>query len=173
MEDNRKLMLEDINIEKQWNAFQCNPSKNPAPISSSTGKPYTRKPKKSKKGKVMLVCHCHQMKCMQENTNVGSTCHFGCLDDCRKRFKWKKGSGGGGGCQCPVCMCNCKKAYAMSDAQAIAVALQHLKLNGSSSNNNNEDARREQEEKHQREAMNFFPVAMHLVKWQQNQQVKA
>ena len=50
------------------------------PPLSSTGRPIKNRIPAVKKESLVLQCHCFQMRCVQEGSDIGSTCELKCCD---------------------------------------------------------------------------------------------
>ena len=125
---------------------------------SSSGNLITTRLPSLKKESIILQCHCYQMNCVKEGTDVGSTCGSGCKINTNENDNSDTTGGGGGGryewefdncgqkfCTCPICTCKCRKAYKMEDIDSI---MTQLALNESQNGDGREKGRGGDEDMH-------------------------
>ena len=121
--NNREMEKEHADMKRKLDAYK-NDKENKSPPIGKNGRPITSRLPSLQKESLMLQCHCFQMKCAQEGTDMGSTCELKCCDDDGERYGWKSnGTDSLKRCSCPVCRCPCKKAYKIEDIPAIMTEL--------------------------------------------------
>ena len=103
------------------------------PKSVLTGRVMKRKPSFPKGESTILRCGCHQLQCLQRDSDLGSTCPNRCLDEYEQRYKFDSR------CACPVCQCTCRAVYLTSDMHKIATRLRFASVNKSSGDQNHPD----------------------------------
>ena len=117
MENNRKKEKTHNELKIKLDDFKNGLSTEP-PIGPN-GKPITKRLPAMKKESLIIQCHCYQMSCVQEGTDVGSTCKMNCCNSkTGERYPWKllnKTTK----CTCPVCLCMCRKAYKVDNLAGI------------------------------------------------------
>lgn len=70
---------------------------------------------------ILHVCHCHQMRCLDFNSDIGSSCPLLCINPLTgTRFGPDPVTGG---CSCPLCQCSCDKAYKVSQVLAFGASV--------------------------------------------------
>ncbi len=120
--NNAKKDAEYNEMKKKWDEWKSGKKGAMQPV-TRTGKLLTKAPLYGKRDKLLMQCHCHQMRCAREKSNNGSTCEFKCMNSLtKKKFEWTYVKGIKV-CSCPVCMCKCSKAFAMDDVSSITSEL--------------------------------------------------
>ena len=77
-ENNRKKEIENETLREKLDDFKAGRSKTP-PLNVLGRAIRDRLPTIAREH-LLIQCHCHQMRCAMENSNVGSTCELSCCD---------------------------------------------------------------------------------------------
>ena len=86
-------------IVAEWEEYKN--GSGPCPKTTS-GKDFKRCPPVPIMETMLLQCHCHQMSCSRRDSDRGSTCIIGCLNNDGTRYDWSDGY-----CTCKICVCKC------------------------------------------------------------------
>ena len=152
-ENNRKKEEEIEDLKRQLEEFKD--GKRNSPPTGPNGRAITNPSQLPciKREDIVYHCHCFQMRCATEGTDIGSQCELKCCNPTTgKRYEWKK-ENGLKKCTCPVCLCNCRKAYKFGKICAIMAELAKEDVN-SSINRANSVA--DEKKKRQIEAQRFI-----------------
>ena len=154
-DNNRKKEEKYEELRKEFEAFK-NGTRATPPIGPN-GKAIRKRLPPIKKDSLILQCHCFQMQCAQENSDVGSSCELKCCDPTTgNKYKWEK-VGILKKCTCPICTCSCRKAYKLDNIQAIMGVLAREDGNVINSNLNNQKMAEKQQ---QLEARDFISKSL-------------
>ena len=128
-------------LKAEFEAFK-NGKRNDPPIRVN-GKPVTKRMPPLNRESFILQCHCFQMRCTREGSDIGSTCELKCCNPVSgERYEWvienevKK-------CNCPVCCCRCRKAYKQENIHHIMAEI--AKQSATIDKNGNKIGLKEQE----------------------------
>ena len=116
-ENNRKKEEVIENLKRQLEEFKD--GKRQTPPTGPNGRTITNTSQlpRIKREDLIFHCHCFQMRCATEGTDIGSLCELKCCDSTTgERFPWKM-ENGLKKCSCPVCLCTCRKAYKFGKIQ--------------------------------------------------------
>ena len=121
VEENQASMQEFLKINKHWKEFQAG-ARHDAPTTNSGRKILNNPPPKPKFKKVLLHCHCHQMrKARSGDSNAQSTCPILCKDPATGKLYR--------GNSCPICTCQCNFVFDKARIAEIHTAVQMQQSN--------------------------------------------
>jgi hypothetical protein len=131
VEGNQSKIDEYHSVRDLWTRYESVLAKARAGVQTAkpkhpqTGKGMTRAPRYPVVSSPILQCLCATSKCIQEGTDLGSSCPIKCLSaETGERYPFENGK-----CTCPYCDCCCSKAYNVSDAPRIGMKILQVQQN--------------------------------------------
>ena len=152
-ETNRQKEIQLEELKKQFDEYKN--GKRTTPPTGLNGKPITNANQfpQFKKEDITYHCHCYQMRCATEGTDVGSQCELKCYDSSSgRRYRWRT-EDGLKKCTCPVCLCRCRKVYRFGKIRTIMAELSREDVNSSISTSN---SKVDEKRRRQIEAQSFI-----------------